>query len=157
MYCPKCGTQNDDNAFKCVKCGTVIQQVSHATIPVKKSNTAVVVLVVVGSVIGLIMLIGILAAIAIPGYIGMQARSRNALAQKEIKNACNTAAAILAETPSKILTIDDLRERGSIMNSEVELVIDDGTIKNLSMHAKHSRGNKIYIADKYCNIVEKQP
>ena len=25
MYCPKCGTQNDDNAFRCVKCGEVIQ------------------------------------------------------------------------------------------------------------------------------------
>ena len=21
MYCPKCGTENDDNAWKCVKCG----------------------------------------------------------------------------------------------------------------------------------------
>jgi uncharacterized membrane protein YvbJ len=26
LYCPKCGTYNDDNAYKCVKCGTVVQQ-----------------------------------------------------------------------------------------------------------------------------------
>ena len=26
MYCSKCGTENDDNAFKCVNCGTVIQR-----------------------------------------------------------------------------------------------------------------------------------
>ena len=25
MYCPQCGTQNDDNAFRCVKCNEVIQ------------------------------------------------------------------------------------------------------------------------------------
>ena len=27
MYCPKCGTQNDDNAFRCVSCGQIIQQI----------------------------------------------------------------------------------------------------------------------------------
>ena len=25
MYCPKCGTQNEDNAWKCVQCQTVLQ------------------------------------------------------------------------------------------------------------------------------------
>ena len=25
MFCTKCGTENDDNAFKCVKCGTILQ------------------------------------------------------------------------------------------------------------------------------------
>jgi len=27
MYCPRCGTQNDDNAWKCAQCGTEL----HAT------------------------------------------------------------------------------------------------------------------------------
>ena len=27
MYCPKCGTQNDDNAFRCIKCGGIIQPI----------------------------------------------------------------------------------------------------------------------------------
>lgn len=26
MYCPNCGTQNDDNAWKCIKCGAIIQK-----------------------------------------------------------------------------------------------------------------------------------
>lgn len=26
MYCRKCGTQNDDNAWKCVRCGEVLRQ-----------------------------------------------------------------------------------------------------------------------------------
>jgi hypothetical protein len=25
MFCPKCGTQNDDNAYRCVKCGETVQ------------------------------------------------------------------------------------------------------------------------------------
>jgi hypothetical protein len=25
MYCPQCGTQNDNNAFRCVKCNEIIQ------------------------------------------------------------------------------------------------------------------------------------
>ena len=30
MYCRKCGAQNDDNAFRCVSCGEIIQQVQQA-------------------------------------------------------------------------------------------------------------------------------
>jgi hypothetical protein len=28
MYCTKCGNQNDDNAYKCVRCGEVLQQIN---------------------------------------------------------------------------------------------------------------------------------
>lgn len=31
MYCTKCGTQNDNNAWKCIKCGTTLQQVSQSS------------------------------------------------------------------------------------------------------------------------------
>jgi len=27
MYCPQCGTQNDDNAYRCVKCHEIIQAI----------------------------------------------------------------------------------------------------------------------------------
>ncbi|MBI4559146.1 MAG: CD225/dispanin family protein [Candidatus Hydrogenedentes bacterium] len=26
MYCPKCGSENDDNAFRCTRCGNILQQ-----------------------------------------------------------------------------------------------------------------------------------
>ena len=33
LFCTKCGTQNDDNAYKCVKCGEILQQVqTHGTV-----------------------------------------------------------------------------------------------------------------------------
>ncbi len=28
MYCPKCGTENDDNAYRCVDCSEIIQVIS---------------------------------------------------------------------------------------------------------------------------------
>ncbi len=34
MYCPKCGTQNDDNAFRCVSCQEIIQPIPVRTRPV---------------------------------------------------------------------------------------------------------------------------
>ena len=36
MYCSKCGAQNDDNAFKCVNCGEVLQHVQPSGGPMQK-------------------------------------------------------------------------------------------------------------------------
>jgi uncharacterized membrane protein YvbJ len=33
MFCKKCGEQNDDNAYKCVKCGEVLQQAAQSQQP----------------------------------------------------------------------------------------------------------------------------
>jgi len=32
MFCPKCGTQNDDNNYRCTKCGQIIQNVPQASV-----------------------------------------------------------------------------------------------------------------------------
>ena len=34
MYCKRCGTQNDDNAYKCIQCGEVLQNIQQANAPV---------------------------------------------------------------------------------------------------------------------------
>lgn len=73
MYCPKCGTQNDDNAYKCTTCGIMLQRIS----PEKKSNTAViVVVVVVAAVFVFFAVAGILAAIAIPAYLDYTVKAK---------------------------------------------------------------------------------
>jgi Tfp pilus assembly protein PilE len=73
MYCPKCGTQNDDNAYRCTACGIILQRVS----PEKKSNTAViVVVVVVAAVFVFFAVAGILAAIAIPAYLDYTVKAK---------------------------------------------------------------------------------
>lgn len=39
MYCRKCGTKNDDNAFKCVACGEILQQIQQVGAPVPSVPT----------------------------------------------------------------------------------------------------------------------
>ena len=153
MYCPKCGKKNDNNAYKCTKCGTIIQQAPGG----KKSNTAVIVLVIAGIAVGLFMLVGILAAIAIPSFVKYQAKARDAMAQAEVKNACTAAAAFFMEHPDKTITLDDLKEKGMAANPEVELVIEKGTMGDLSLRARHTKGRKTYVADTNCAIREIQP
>ncbi len=153
MYCPKCGKKNDDNAYKCTKCGTIIQQAPAE----KKSNTAVIVLVIAGIAVGLFILIGILAAIAIPSFVNYQAKARDAMARAEVKNACTAAAAFFLEHPDKTITIDDLKEKGSAKNPEVELVIENGTMRDLALRARHTKGRHTYVADRNCAIREIQP
>ncbi len=150
MYCPKCGKKNDENAYKCAKCGTIIQ-------PGKKSNTAVIVLVIAGIAVGLLIFIAILAAIAIPSFVNYRAKARDAMAQAEVKNACTAAAAFFIEQPDKTITIDDLKEQGIAKNPEVELVIEKGTMRDLSIRARHTKGRKTYVADRNCAIREIQP
>lgn len=36
MYCPKCGAQNDDNAFRCIQCQEIIQ-----SIPIQPQRQAI--------------------------------------------------------------------------------------------------------------------
>jgi hypothetical protein len=38
VYCPKCGTQNEDNTWKCVSCGEVLQAASPGAPPQKIPN-----------------------------------------------------------------------------------------------------------------------
>jgi Tfp pilus assembly protein PilE len=76
MYCPKCGTQNDDNAYKCIKCGIIIQQAALSSFSAKKTNAAVVVLVVAAVALVFFAVVGILAAIAIPAYLDYTVKAK---------------------------------------------------------------------------------
>jgi len=38
MYCMKCGAQNDDNNYKCVRCGAVLQHVDAPQPPLRIPN-----------------------------------------------------------------------------------------------------------------------
>jgi competence protein ComGC len=153
MYCPKCGKKNDVNAYKCTKCGKILHEEPGG----KKSNTAVIVLVIAGIAIGLLIFIAILAAIAIPSFVNYQTKARDAMAQAEVKNACIAAAAFFWEHPDKTITLADLKEKGMAVNPEVELVIENGTRGDLSIRARHTKGRKTYVADRNCTIQEIKP
>jgi Tfp pilus assembly protein PilE/ribosomal protein L40E len=153
MYCPKCGTQNNDNAYKCTKCGIVIQQLDAK----KKTNTAIVVLVIAGIAVGLFMLIAILAAIAIPSFVNQQTKARNAMAKAEVTNACHAAAAFFMEHPDKTITLAALKEQGVGANADIDVSIENGTMNSLAIRARHKKGNRVYAADKNCDVQELRP
>ena len=153
MYCPKCGTKNDDNAYTCTKCGIVIQGGAAK----KKTNIAVIVLIAAAAALVFFAIIGILAAIAIPSFINQQTKARNVLAQTEVRNACHAATQFFMEHPHKAITLAVLQERGIGTNPEIDISIENGTMNALFIRARHKKGNKGYVADKNCDIREAQP
>lgn len=160
MYCYKCGTFNDDNAFRCVKCSTVIQKMPATGIPARQDNTATILLVVIGGIVGFMMvisIIGILAAIAIPQFAAYRTRAYNAQAYSEIQTICEAANSFLSEHPDGIIALDDLTEMGISIPPEIEITIEDGTREYFSVSARHKNGNKVYVADENCDIQSINP
>jgi len=158
MYCPECGTQNDDNAFRCVRCGIVIQQVPvPPPLPVKKSNTVAIVLAICGGIFGVIFILGILAAIAIPNFIAYRQKAYDSQAEALILGACTEAQGYFLEYANDTISYDILVERGISIPPEIDFHIEDPTRENLTLTAMHVQGDKIFISDKECNIEAQDP
>lgn len=158
MYCPQCGTQNDDNAFRCVACGTVIQQVPvPPPLPVQKSNTVAIVLAVCGGIFGVITIIGILAAIAVPNFIAYRQKAYDAQAEAFIRNACTEAQNYFLEFSNDTISYDALVERGISIPPGIDFHIEDPSRENLTMTARHANGDRIFISDNECNIEARYP
>jgi Tfp pilus assembly major pilin PilA len=153
MYCPKCGTKNDDNAYKCTKCGIVIQGGAAK----KKTNTAVIVVIIAAAALVFFAVIAILAAIAIPQFAHQRTKAWNVVAQVEVTNVCHAAAEFFMDHPDKAITLAVLHDRGIAANPDIEITIENGTMNGLSIRARHKRGNKVYVADKNCDIREIKP
>jgi Tfp pilus assembly protein PilE len=140
MYCPKCGTQNEDNAFKCIRCGTIIQKIPGRVVTLKKSNTAVIVLAIVGAFVGVIMIIGILAAIAIPQFSAYRTRSYNSVAQSDVRNLATAEEAYYVDYSTYTSSVSALSGTYGYMPSTNVNVSLEGTIT-----AYHTSGNKTYV------------
>lgn len=154
MFCPKCGSPNDDNAFKCVQCGTVVQAVPPPVVSVKQSNAPIIIIVVVVGFFFLISIIGILAAIAIPQFAAYRVRAHDAMASATLNNACATANAILIKNPNEILTLETLIQAGLNVPPGMEINIEAGNADAFAMTARHQQGRKTYFTDLDCNVQE---
>lgn len=106
--------------------------------------------------IGFIMVIGILAAIAIPQFSAYRQRAYNVQVKSEIQRACAEASSIFIDNPQKTITRADLEEKGLKLSPLMELVIYDGTRESFNMSVSHNSGNKIYVADSNCDITEQE-
>ena len=145
MYCPRCGTQNDDNNFKCTNCGTIIQQIPQANIPVLKSSGAGIIIAVIGGVFFLFMMTGILAAIAIPNFNAYRVRSYNASAQADLRNAATAQEGFYVDNGTYTDSIEKLENNyGLIISQDVVLQITNGNEDGYTMESFHKKGNKIY-------------
>jgi Tfp pilus assembly major pilin PilA len=154
MFCPKCGSPNGDNAFKCVQCGTIIQAVPPPVVSVKHSNAPIIIIVVVVGFFFLISMIGILAAIAIPQFMSYRVKAYDGMAYTTLQNACATANEILLKNPNETVTLEALIQEGLTIPPGVEIQIEDGSAENLTIKAHHQRGRKTYFINIYCNIQE---
>lgn len=157
MFCSKCGTKNDDNAFKCLKCGTILQDATTAYTPAKQRNTVLIVLIVVGAVFIFFAVMGILAAIAIPQFVTYRQRAYDAQAQARIYSACQSAHLFFLEHPEQTITLSDLEELDAAASPEVELIIEDGTREHLVLTARHKNSETMFMTDSDCNIQEMAP
>ena len=148
MYCSKCGTLNDDNAFRCIKCANIVQQLPPR-IPASQDNSMGVVFAVIGGIVGLFVLIaivGILAAIAIPQFSAYRTRSYNAAAQADLRSAITAQEAYYVDNGSYTASIQRLS------GTEYALTLSQGvTIEILSagkddyhMTAFHCNGDNKY-------------
>jgi len=154
MFCPKCGSPNDDNAFKCVQCGTVIQAVPPPVVSVKQSNAPIVIIVVVVGFFFLIAFIGIIAAIAIPQFAASRVRAYDKTASTTLQEACTTANAVFIKNPNVTLTIESLIQAGLNVPPGVEINIEDNDPEDFAMTAHHQKGRKTYFTDLDCNVQE---
>jgi Tfp pilus assembly major pilin PilA len=157
MFCPSCGTKNDGNVFKCVKCGTAIQPLPATNASKSNNKALIIVAVVIGAIFALICIIGILAAIAIPQFVKYRERAYDSQAYATIESACQSAQYYFLEYPEETITLTDLEELGVAMPYDVEITILDGTWENLTIQAMHLNGREVYITDPDCNIQVMDP
>jgi type IV pilus assembly protein PilA len=146
MYCPRCGTQNDDNNFKCIKCGTIIQQIPYRTVPVKTNGTIAIVISVCVGVMLFIAIVGILAAIAIPQFYAYRTRSYNSAAQADLRNAATAQEAYYVDNSAYTDSIEELVgvNYGFLINEGVTVQIISADRHHYNMIAFHKGGDRKY-------------
>ena len=91
------------------------------------------------------MIIGILAAIAIPQFNAYRTRSYNASAQADLMNAITAQEAFYIDHDTYTDSIEELEKTyGLFVNQDVTLQITKGNKDGYTMMAFNKNGNKVY-------------
>ncbi len=94
-----------------------------------------------------IAIIGILAAIAIPNFIGYRRRSYNSGANSDVKNAYTAAQAYFTDVPTgSVGSVAILTAYGFRQTADVN-VSPSGTQSTLTIVSYHGSGDRTYTAD----------
>ncbi len=101
-----------------------------------------------------IAIIGILAAIAIPNFLAYRQRGYDGSAKTDIKNAYTAAQAYFSDWSSADMTQEKLEIGGFRSTQNVDLLFNNGTMKELNFTTQHKQGAKIFTIDDAGKITE---
>ncbi|HIC92583.1 MAG TPA: prepilin-type N-terminal cleavage/methylation domain-containing protein [Syntrophaceae bacterium] len=102
-----------------------------------------------------IIIIGIIAAIAIPKYLSYRTRAFDVTAKQDIKQCYEISQVYFLKEPDGEVTQSILEENGLRLSDGVTLHIEDGTRDNLSLYTWYEPGgSKKYHCDASGNITE---
>jgi TM2 domain-containing membrane protein YozV/Tfp pilus assembly protein PilE len=115
--------------------------------------------VAVAVVFGLIFVIGILAAIAIPNFAAYRTRAYNAAAQADLRNAATAQEAYLQEHKKYAGSIEALMGEvyGLYISKGVNLNMQSLDGKNYMIVSFHESGNKKYVLSGPNGTVQESP
>lgn len=111
--------------------------------------------VILAMVLAVIILLGILAAIAIPGYTAYRQRAFDNKAKHEVQDACARCASLFSAHPEKTeLVPEDLLNTGFSPSPDIDLMLLDGRRETFGLSARHDKSGTIYTVDRNCRITE---
>lgn len=91
-----------------------------------------------------VVIIGILAAIAIPNFIRQRQKGYDTTAMSDIKNAYSAAQAYFTSYPDATVDLTKLRGAGFGPSKGVDLQVLAGTQTSLQLTASHQSGSAVY-------------
>jgi type II secretory pathway pseudopilin PulG len=153
IHCPDCGAQVSDTAVVCSQCGFPLRREVLAAATAGRAgrrgadsgiNTAGLVIgVVVAGFVG-VVIVGILAALAIPRFAQASARAREREGELLLRQAFTLENAYYASNGAYAPTVDELRSVGwagdSTRYCEVEVRLDPATSALACLEARPKRG-----------------
>jgi TM2 domain-containing membrane protein YozV/Tfp pilus assembly protein PilE len=102
---------------------------------------------IIGLVVGgfvFVVMIGILAAIAIPNFVAYRTRAYDSMANADIKNAYTCAQAYFVDNPNATVSTNELSQVGYLPTEGVVLTIESGKWETLEMTSAHENGRKVF-------------
>src|SRR4051794_35977307 len=147
VSCPDCGAQVSDTTVVCPQCGFPLRRDvlarSMAGRPASGSNTTAIVIAVVAVGFVAMVVIGILAALAIPRFAAATGRAKEKEGEGLLKQAYTLENAYYANNGAYAPTLDELRSVGwepdSARYYEVEIRLGPAP-SSLCLEARVKRG-----------------
>ncbi len=145
---------NTGQEVYCFSCGQKImalpQICPHCGVPQKPTVVSGggggIALIIVVVVVVMFLIIGILAAIAIPNFISYRQRSYDAAANADAKNCYTASQAYFTDNPDGSVDLSWAKEYGFTQTTNVDVDVE-GTQDTLFIRSSHQKGNKEYQVD----------